>query len=85
MTKPVGGTTIAAMLACQRDPVGLGVAPSLVAGHGRWRPTAATRSVPKKLTQPCIAVPGIWIAPAQTNGELAPGQKTPHVNAPGTR
>jgi hypothetical protein len=48
------------------------------------RVTAATLSVPEKLTQPCIARPGAKSKPAQSRGDPTPGQTTPQSKEPGS-
>ena len=53
-------------------------------GTSRVRVTAATLSVPEKLTQPCIVRPGSTNT-EHRSGEPTPGQRTPHSKGPGSR
>jgi hypothetical protein len=57
---------------------------SLTRNTSRRRATAATLSVPEKLTQPCIVLPGSTITPKQTSGDPTPGQRLPQKR-PGWR
>jgi hypothetical protein len=61
---------------------GEGIAP--LTGASRVRVTAATLSVPEKLTQPCIVRPGSTNTPKQTGGDPTPGQRTPQPKRPGS-
>jgi hypothetical protein len=71
----------AAKLAVQ-DGTGDGIAP-LTGNTSRRRTTAATLTVPEKLTQPCIVLPGSRNTPKQIGG-VVPGQKPPQKR-PGWR
>ena len=64
---------------------GRGDGMGLPIGRSRVRLTAATRSVPRKRTQPCIDRPGNTIGPKQMTGEPTPGQSPPQGNGAGTR
>ena len=72
----------AAKLAVQGG-TGDGIA-SLIGNTSRRRATAATLSVPEKLTQPCIVLPGSTNTPKQIAGDPPPGQKPPQKR-PGWR
>lgn len=74
INQPTGGTSNAAKLAVQGG-TGDGIAP-LTVYTARRRATAATLSVPEKLTQPCIVLPGSTKTPRQTGGDPTPGQRT---------
>ena len=61
---------------------GEGIAPPT--GTSLARATAATLSVPEKLTQPCIVRPGSINGPKQRGGDPTPGQRTPQSKRPGS-
>ena len=63
---------------------GDGIAP-LTGNTSLMSLTAATLSVPEKLTQPCIVLPGSTATPKQTGGDPTPGQSTPQSKGPGRR
>ncbi len=50
----------------------------------RLSATAATLSVPMKLTQPCIRVPGWLNEPGQAGAGPTPGQRMPQPKVPGS-
>jgi hypothetical protein len=79
--QPAGGTMNAAKLALHGG-TGDGIA---TGNTSLKRLTAATLSVPEKLTQPCIALPGGINAPGHRSGDSTPGQRTPQSKDPGWR